>query len=221
MSEETRSDARDRSVVVGFVDTLGTALRRWADGSALVVRGRAGQRAIADATATSSLTRGGRRVLTWVRASYLYRWLTAEPDPHVVVIDLRTTRTVGPFVRALDWALTRAVAFTRESGLYRVGTATAAAVRRAPIRVAGIVLCVAALVSFVLTALTATVSPAGVLAHGAAVAVGLAGTRVRVPLEALAESRTARLLAAAFEPPEPPEPADRGDRDSPRLESDE
>ena len=221
MSEETRSDPRDRSVVVGLVAAFVTALRRWVDDSALVAHGRAGQRAIATAATTSSLTRGGRRALTWVRASYLYRWLTAEPDPQVVVIDLRTTWTVGPFVRALDWVLTHAVAFTRESGLYRVGTATAAAIRRAPIRVVGIVLCVAALVSLVLTTLTAVVGPVEVLVHVAAVVVGLAGTRVRVPLEALAESRTARLFVAAFEPPEPPEPADRGDRESPRPDSDE
>jgi hypothetical protein len=165
--------------------------------------------------------RGGRRALTWVRASYLYRWLTAEPDPQVVVIDLRTTRTVGPFVRALDWTLTRVVAFTRESGLYQVGTTTAAAIRRAPVRVAGIVLCVAALVSFVSSVLTATAGPVEVLVHGAAVVVGLAGTRVRVPLEALAESRTARLLVAAFEPPEPPEPPASADRGDPRPDSDE
>jgi len=37
-----------------------------------------------------------------VRHSYCYRWLTAEPDPDVIVIDLRETRTVGPFVRLLE-----------------------------------------------------------------------------------------------------------------------
>ncbi|WP_117594493.1 hypothetical protein [Haloprofundus halophilus] len=37
-----------------------------------------------------------------VMNSYLYRWLTAEPDPEVIVIDLRETYTVGPFVRLLD-----------------------------------------------------------------------------------------------------------------------
>jgi len=37
-----------------------------------------------------------------VRHSVCYRWLTADPDPSVVVIDLRETYTVGPFVRLLE-----------------------------------------------------------------------------------------------------------------------
>ncbi|WP_227134358.1 hypothetical protein [Halorubellus salinus] len=41
-------------------------------------------------------------VTDYVQESYLYRWLTAEPEPDVVVIDLRETYTVGPFIRLLD-----------------------------------------------------------------------------------------------------------------------
>jgi hypothetical protein len=41
-------------------------------------------------------------VAGFVEGSYLYRWLTAEPEPDVVVIDLRETYTVGPFIRLLD-----------------------------------------------------------------------------------------------------------------------
>ena len=40
-----------------------------------------------------------------VRNSYCYRWLTAEPDPEIIVIDLRETRTVGPFIRLLERAI--------------------------------------------------------------------------------------------------------------------
>jgi hypothetical protein len=40
--------------------------------------------------------------ISWVRNSTLYSWLTAEPDPDVVVIDLRETYTVGPFIMILD-----------------------------------------------------------------------------------------------------------------------
>jgi len=49
--------------------------------------------------AAESLASRAERV---VRHSYGYRWLTAEPDPSVVVIDLRKTYTVGPFVRVLE-----------------------------------------------------------------------------------------------------------------------
>ncbi|AXG09675.1 hypothetical protein [Haloplanus rubicundus] len=37
-----------------------------------------------------------------IRSSLLYRWFTMEPEPEVIVIDLRRTRTVGPFIAILD-----------------------------------------------------------------------------------------------------------------------
>ena len=37
-----------------------------------------------------------------LRSSRLYAWLTAEPDPEVIVIDLRETYTVGPIIGVLD-----------------------------------------------------------------------------------------------------------------------
>jgi hypothetical protein len=38
----------------------------------------------------------------WLTGSILYRWLTAEPEPDVIVIDLRETWTVGPLLDLLD-----------------------------------------------------------------------------------------------------------------------
>ncbi|MDZ7746832.1 MAG: hypothetical protein U5K28_10085 [Halobacteriales archaeon] len=37
------------------------------------------------------------------RDSRLYRWLTAEPDPTVITIDLRETYTIGPILALLEW----------------------------------------------------------------------------------------------------------------------
>jgi hypothetical protein len=34
-------------------------------------------------------------------------WLTAEPDPDVVVVDLRETLTVGPVIVVVDWIVAR------------------------------------------------------------------------------------------------------------------
>lgn len=45
------------------------------------------------------------RLEALVGNSYCYRWLTAEPDADVIVIDLRETYTVGPFVRLLERAV--------------------------------------------------------------------------------------------------------------------
>jgi hypothetical protein len=41
-------------------------------------------------------------VATAVRESWLYNWLTAEPDAEVIIIDLRQTRTVGPVISIVE-----------------------------------------------------------------------------------------------------------------------
>ncbi|PSQ50738.1 hypothetical protein BRD15_01045, partial [Halobacteriales archaeon SW_6_65_15] len=38
----------------------------------------------------------------YTRHSFCYRWLTKEPEPDVVVIDLRETYAVGPLIALLD-----------------------------------------------------------------------------------------------------------------------
>ena len=42
------------------------------------------------------------RVTSLIKGSYCYRWLTKEPEPEVIVIDLRETYAVGPFIALLD-----------------------------------------------------------------------------------------------------------------------
>lgn len=59
------------------------------------------------------------RTATVVRNSWLYGWLTAEPEPEVIVIDLRETWTVGPFITILDWAIETAAPWYRASTLKR------------------------------------------------------------------------------------------------------
>lgn len=55
----------------------------------------------------SRLFAGLERVDGWltrqVRASWTYRWLTAEPDRRVVVIDLGETATIGSLVALGTW----------------------------------------------------------------------------------------------------------------------
>ena len=61
----------------------------------------------------------------YVRGSFFYQWFTAEPDPEVIVIDLRETWTVGPFIAVLDRAISE---LDRALDQSRVGSlATAAA----------------------------------------------------------------------------------------------
>ena len=44
----------------------------------------------------------GARTSAFAQGSYCYRWLTKEPDPEVIIIDLRETYAVGPFITLLD-----------------------------------------------------------------------------------------------------------------------
>lgn len=67
----------------------------------------------------SRTSRAARWLSTAVRNSYGYRWLTREPDPEVVVIDLRETWTVGPVIRVLDRLVDWVTPYWRESTLKR------------------------------------------------------------------------------------------------------
>lgn len=57
---------------------------------------------VTTACRNSTLKRAGESLARYTRRSFLYRWLTKEPEPEVIVIDLRETYTVGPFIALLD-----------------------------------------------------------------------------------------------------------------------
>jgi len=71
------------------------------------------------------------RLSGYVRGSYLYRWLTAEPEPEVVVIDLRETYTVGPFIRLVDATIEWLRPYWEASTLKRATDACVSAIGRA------------------------------------------------------------------------------------------
>lgn len=142
----------------------------------------------------------GRRALV---NSVLVAWLTAEPDPEVIVIDLRETWTVGPIIRVLD----RLIApFERAAASATVPSAVRAVserVRRAPVAFAS------ATVLGTLAGRFALAWPAltdGQLGGYAVVAgVALLGLRVTASWETLAEGPVGRALEALLVPPEPPD----------------
>lgn len=175
-----------------------------------------------------ALTAATDRLSGFVRGSFLYRWLTAEPDPEVIVIDLRETWTVGPFISVLDYLFD---AFERSavgSILIRGGSTALDRTLAAPVRMAG----------FVALALAALAVPSAVVLDRTAalfVGVGLlvAGALAlfeRRSWEDFRGTRPVELLVAAFEPPEPPEREDdpesqkqktADDRQRPQRDADE
>ena len=71
-------------------------------------------------TVFSAFRRGGQWIADATTHSFLYRWLTKEPEPEVIVIDLRETWTVGPFITLLDAFIAWMLPLWRESQLARL-----------------------------------------------------------------------------------------------------
>ena len=150
-----------------------------------------------------------------VRGSWLYRWLTAEPEPEVIVIDLRETYTVGPFIRLLDRLLEGAASWADSSRAVSWVTAGIDRTTSAPLRIGGAVLALAAAMGLFASLLAG--GPSTTVGGGLIVLllVGALATRENRSWSELRETRPVRLLAAAFEPPDPPESAEPTDSSEP------
>ena len=70
-----------------------------------------------ESTVVSAFRRGGQWIADATTHSFLYRWLTKEPEPEVIVIDLRETWTVGPFITLLNAFIAWMLPLWRESQL--------------------------------------------------------------------------------------------------------
>jgi len=149
-----------------------------------------------------------RAVGRWARQSVLYRWLTKEPDPEVIVIDLRETYTVGPIIGALDWSIAKLAPWWRASGVRQLCAAAADQVRERPIRTLGVVLMAAVTVRLVVGVAAGTLSGRTVALSLALFGVGAVATRSDHSMADLGDTRGYELLAAALEPPEPPDRTD-------------
>jgi hypothetical protein len=165
-------------------------------------RGAAAAAETLDAAAeTSTLSNWSRTFGRWARRSVLFRSLTTEPDPAVVVVDLRETATVGWLATLLDRigpAVSRARSRSRAE---RALEACSSAIREAPVRVVSLVVA-AATVGFVAVAGAAGRLSVPVVVTAASLLVAAAlGTTVRTPWERLADARTVGLLRTALAPP--------------------
>mgnify|MGYP000153296760 CR=1 FL=1 len=203
------------------------SLRNARSVSLLSAVGRVGRIAIASSTVgrwvqdiaeqTVDIARQSRlgATIRWggqaTRASWVYRWLTAEPEPDVVVIDLRETAVVGPILALLDRLL---APFVRNWQAARTGTVVARLSARfvaRPIQAVSIV-AIAAIhtnlfVLFALDSLSRNALGAGLLVT----ALALAGTRVTRSADELAETDVYELAVKLLAPPEPPERDEQND----------
>jgi hypothetical protein len=157
---------------------------------------------------SSRLVAAVRAVGRWARQSFLYRWLTKEPDPEVIVIDLRETYTVGPIIGALDWTVTKLAPWWRASGVRRLCASAADQFRERPIHTLGVMLIVAVAMRLVVGVAAGNLSGRTVALSLALFGAGAIATRSDHSMADLRDTRGYELLAAALEPPEPPEKAD-------------
>lgn len=202
-----RSSPRATSTVVAvwqrLIAVLSTATDAWFERRVQPLA-----RGFGTAMTRSGLASIGARLAQWIRASFIYRWLTAEPDPEVIVIDLRETYTVGPLLTALDYCVTPFAGAWRTA---RSGTFVRnvyETVRDQPVRTASFAALGALLTEFVFAAGFGTLSISGSLVRLLFVGLALLGTRVRMSWDDCTDSMTYQYLAAALAPPEATESDD-------------
>jgi len=144
----------------------------------------------------------------WTHRSVLYRWLTAEPDPDVIVIDLRATYTVGPVIEALDTVLTAIEPAYRASQLRRFGRRIASFTRATPVRAASLLILGAAIAHLFSQLLGGPITVRTIAPPLALLALAAAGWRNTRSWADLRDSRIGRLILAVLTPPAPPDGPD-------------
>jgi hypothetical protein len=124
----------------------------------------------------------------------------------VIVIDLRETWTVGPFLQILDWIIDRLVDATDGSRVVSLAQRSAVATRAAPLRVLGLLIALLGIV-VASSGLLGSVATMRLAAGGGLAVLGLIAMQDDRDWETLRETRPVALTIAALEPPDPPESA--------------
>ncbi|WP_245724153.1 hypothetical protein [Natronorubrum texcoconense] len=200
-------------------------------GGSRLERAREGSRALSVVSGSKVVSSGvafGDRIRQWrgesrlvgvgaegrdvVESSFAYRWLTSEPDPEVIVIDLRETRAFGPLIRGVDRGVSEFTARSRTSTVVGALGWVGSAIRARPIQVVSAVVLAMVVMSLVLMVRVGSVSQSLLLGQLLVAGLAALGLRSRASLGALLETRVGRGIVAAFEPPEPPERVDDGSR---------
>jgi len=141
----------------------------------------------------------------FIESSWLYRWLTAEPDPEVVVIDLRETVSLRAVLRQTEQLIRKFIVVMPTSGGLQFGYRLRAQFLAHPIRVVSFAIIGVVLLSLV-PVLTAGDEPLlAVFLLFALLLLALRGTQETVSWAELTDSQWYQTLLALFEPPDPPQ----------------
>lgn len=160
---------------------------------------------LSTALRASGLAALGTALARWVRASFLYRWLTAEPNPEIVVIDLRETYTVGPILAVLDRIIGVLAGGWETASIGSLTETVHNSLREHPVRTVSMVALAALLGNLAVAVAFGTPTTRGLGVRLVGIALAALGTRIRVSWAQCTESASYRYLVAALEPPEPPD----------------
>ena len=151
------------------------------------------------------------RLQEWVCNAWGYQWLTADPDPDVIVIDLRETIVLGPIFQLFELIVPQESRTIQTISSYSQGMTVLKRVRTAPIRITSILLLSAALGGLLISVATKSVTPSNGVGLLAVVTIGVYGLRDTRSWDELREGQTVTAIRSLLEPPAPPEKASHND----------
>lgn len=149
-----------------------------------------------------------------VTASLVYAWLSEDPEPQVVVVDLHETVVVGPFLHVLETVVHATGRVAAGSGVVRVAEDAATRTTERPLRVASVLAMTAVVSNVAVVATTGRLDAVGLWLRLCLVLVCTAGLRSDASMDDLRDSRPAAILAAILEPP-PVDDSDPGSEVTP------
>ncbi|MFB6179111.1 MAG: hypothetical protein ABEI77_05240 [Halorientalis sp.] len=196
---------RRRSFIAATVDTTRRRFGRAVSESRAIAHLQAVESAFGRAATTSAIGGTVRTVGRWIHSAWLYRWLTKEPDPDVIVIDLRETWTVAPILRGIDLLASTVAGLVGTSRLSELSGGLDRAVRTAPVQIIGIVLFIALLVNTLVRTQLGGLSETGLGFRLILLALATLLTRIDASYADLRDGRVGRVVKALFAPPDLPD----------------
>lgn len=141
---------------------------------------------------------------TWCRnfgsGSLLWRWITAEPDPQVIVIDLRNTYTVGPFFLIVDQFIELLDGAVANSRFVIVTRLFFEASRAAPIRTLGSIVAAGCGIALFGGTVLGVLTLLRVIILATLAMLGLAAIRISISWSEIVNSWVTQRLATAIKP---------------------
>jgi hypothetical protein len=203
--------AVESSSIAAAIGSIDTPTREsdnedaWHDNAVAVAAGRSAAVGLQGAATTARARTAVHTIGRWLRASVLYRWLTADPEADGIVIDRSDSVTLSPLLGTLDrgfgWILPRAQYATVASLASRGITVT----RHRPLRVGSLLLAVFGLVSLLVAIVRGSVSATVLAFAGGSAVLALLGGRSELTLPELRQhpvvAALRRGVSVLFPPP--------------------